>query len=84
MYLVTTTWFVLLSVIISLFLSSLTMLEIYQALMINYSGWISIHFVPYIYPLMVVMILGAYAVVALLQFRKIKKIPMDEALKNVE
>lgn len=84
LYLVTTTWFVLLSVIISLFLSSLTMLEIYQALMINYSGWISIHFVPYIYPLMVVMILGAYAVVALLQFRKIKKIPMDEALKNVE
>lgn len=84
LYLITTTWFVLFSIIISLFLSSVTMLEIYQALMINYNGWISIYYSPEVYPIMVFMVLGAYALVALVQFRKIKKIPMDEALKNVE
>ena len=84
LYLITTTWFVLFSIIISLFLSSVTMLEIYQALMINYNGWISIYYSPQVYPIMVLMVLGAYALVALVQFRKIKKIPMDEALKNVE
>ena len=38
----------------------------------------------YLYPIMFAMMMAAYLVVALLQFRKIKKIPMDQALKNVE
>lgn len=33
---------------------------------------------------MFLIIMATYVVVALLQFRKIKKIPMDQALKNVE
>jgi len=33
---------------------------------------------------MYLMGLAAYAVIAVLQFRHIQKIPMDEALKNVE
>ena len=52
--------------------------------MINYNGWISIYYSPQVYPIMVFMVLGAYALVALVQFLRIKKIPMDEALKNVE
>lgn len=35
-------------------------------------------------PKMFIMGMGVYAVIALLQFMKIKKVPMDEALKNVE
>ena len=39
---------------------------------------------PAIYGKMYLMGLAAYAVIAVLQFRHIQKIPMDEALKNVE
>ena len=39
---------------------------------------------PAVYPEMFAMGMGAYVLVALLQFRRIKKIPMDVALKNVE
>lgn len=48
------------------------------------SIWISFYVLPSIYPKMFIMGMGVYAVIALLQFMKIKKVPMDEALKNVE
>lgn len=41
-------------------------------------------FEPVVYPEMFAMGMGAYILVAILQFRRIRKIPMDIALKNVE
>ena len=48
------------------------------------SGWIALYIAPKIYVKMFVIGLVTYAVVALLEYRKIQKVPMDEALKNVE
>lgn len=84
LYLMSTTWVVLLSTIVGLAASSLMLLEIYKIFMMSYSGWISLSMDMTLYPLMVIMMMAAYGAVATLQFRKIKKIPMDEALKNVE
>ncbi|MBR2595845.1 MAG: ABC transporter permease [Solobacterium sp.] len=48
------------------------------------TGWIPIHLRPVIYVRMFAMGLATYAVVALLEYRRIRKVPMSEALKNVE
>lgn len=84
LYLLATTWIVLVSVVISLVFSTLFMKIIYRSFMMQFNGWLSCYIAPKIYPMMFGMMMVAYLVVALLQFRRIKKIPMDEALKNVE
>ncbi|MBP3703716.1 MAG: ABC transporter permease [Lachnospiraceae bacterium] len=84
LYLATTSIIVAISVIGSLFLATIVILMIYRILMMNFNGWITCYLAPGLYPQMVLMILVAYAFVAWLQFKKIKKVPMDEALKNVE
>ena len=48
------------------------------------SGWITLWIDPMIYVEMFVIGAVTYAVVAALEYRKIQKVPMDEALKNVE
>lgn len=52
--------------------------------MMEFNGWLTLYYSPDIYPKMFVMIMVSYAVVAATQYHKIQKIPMDEALKNVE
>ena len=46
--------------------------------------WIALWIDPKIYLEMFVIGIGTYAAVSLLEYRRIRKIPMDEALKNVE
>lgn len=48
------------------------------------SGWITMWVDPMIYVKMTAIGIVAYAVVAVLEFRRIRHVPMDEALKNVE
>lgn len=84
LYLVATTWVVILSVVISLFVSTWLIDSIYRMMMKGYSGWLTFYVKPAIYGQMFVIVMAVYCLVALLQFRKIQKIPMDEALKNVE
>ena len=84
LYLLSTTWVVLVSVLISFAVSTWFMISIYRVFMMQFSGWLNCYIAPEIYPEMFIMLLFAYGVVALLQFRRIKRIPMDEALKNVE
>ncbi len=48
------------------------------------SGWIPVYINPNIYLKMIGLGFGTYLLVAYLEYRKIKKIPMEEALKNVE
>lgn len=84
LYLTSTTWMVVLSTLLSLVLSTLVIDVLYRAVMSGYPGWLSMYIAPWIYPAMFAIGMAAYAIVAMLQFRKIKQIPMDEALKNVE
>ena len=58
---------------------------IYRAMLIDMlSGWMPIYMAPWIFPLMFALSFTCYLVISLLQMKRIKKIPMDEALKNVE
>ena len=84
LYLTVTTWIVVISVILGEAIATETINVIYRARMSDYSGWLSIYYDPNIYWKILLMVLAAYFVVALFCLRKIRKIPMDEALKNVE
>ena len=84
LYLVSTTWVVVFSVLASFFIDTELIKEIYVFMMSEYSGWLTLYIEPAIYGKMFVLGMLVYALVAVLQFRSIKKLPMDEALKNTE
>lgn len=84
LYLTSTTWIVVLSIGLSLLIATEVIRVIYVFMMAEFSGWLSFYIEPSIYPKMFGMGFSAYFLVALLQFRRIKRIPMDAALKNVE
>lgn len=84
LYLMSTAWVVVISVAASLLLATAVMEKLFFYFMQDYGGWISCYIAPEIYWEMAVMNLAVFAVVAAIQFRKIRKIPMEEALKNVE
>ena len=85
LYILATTIMVVISVLISLYLSTLVIVYLWRTMIASrISGWISLNYEKTIYLEMVIYILGAFAVVAALEMRKIKKIPMTDALKNVE
>jgi len=48
------------------------------------TGWITFYIDPKIFVEMFVIGVAAYAIVAAIEYRRIRKVPMDEALKNVE
>ena len=61
------------------------MVRIFKAMLRQMmSGWLVIWLDPSVYFKMFAMGVVTYAVVAFIEYRRIRKIPMDEALKNVE
>ena len=48
------------------------------------SGWIPFYVGPWIYPTIIIMGLAVYLVVSLFEMKQIRRIPMGEALKNVD
>ncbi len=84
LYLLATSIVVILSILISLALATKIISLIYRAFMVDFGGWLTCYFAPWIYPAIFFMLLLAYGAVAILQFQKIRKIPMDLSLKNVE
>ena len=84
LYLVATSWVVLLAVIISFVLVTELIQLIFVAFMKGYSGWIPFGISTITYIQCFVLAILSYLVVAVMQMHKIGKIPMDEALKNVE
>ena len=85
LYLSSTTVMVAVVTLLDILLSYLSIKVIYRAMLIDIlSGWMPIYMAPWIFPLMFVLSFTCYLVISLLQMKRIKKIPMDEALKNVE
>lgn len=85
LYLSSTTVMVAVVTLLDILLSYLSIKVIYRAMLIDMlSGWMPIYMAPWIFPLMFVLSFTCYLVISLLQMKRIKKIPMDEALKNVE
>lgn len=86
LYIVSTAIVVIISILISLPLSNLIIKSIYVVIMSSFSGsgWVDYYIAPHLFLEMFLMGIAAYAIVGALQFRKVSKIPMDEALKNAE
>ena len=84
LYVTSTTIVVVIPVIINIMLSVVIMNWLFRVFMEQMSGWISCYYAPYVFVLMFVLNVGVYALISVFMMYKIKKIPMDEALKNVE
>lgn len=84
LYLVSTTWVVVISIVLSLFLTTIVMDKLFYAFMQGYGGWFDLYIAPSVYGKMFIMNLFAFSIVAIIQYWKIKKIPLEEAMKNVE
>lgn len=84
LYLVATSWVVLLAVLISFVLVTELIRQIFVAFMKGYSGWIPFGISKETYVQCFILAIVSYLVVVAMQMHRIKKVPMDEALKNVE
>lgn len=85
LYIVSTLVVVAVCILISMPIVYEGLVYIFRWMLINsMSGWIPIYLGKSIYVKMFIMGVVSYGVVALLEYRRIQKIPMDTALKNVE
>ena len=84
LYLLSTTMFLVLADAVSVVLGALVMREAWKAIMFSYSGWFTFVIEPAGYVKMFAFVLIGYLIVMFFDFRRIKRIPMEEALKNIE
>ena len=85
LYIMSTMVVVVIELLLSLPIETVVMNVIFRVMMMeSLTGWITLWIDPKIYVEMFLTGFIIYGVVALLEYRKIKKVPMDEALKNVE
>lgn len=85
LYIMSTSIVVVLFILISLPLElKIMQILFWEMMMTSISGWITFYVDPKIFVEMFVIGVAAYAVVAAFEYRRIRRVPMDEALKNVE
>lgn len=85
LYIWSTTIVVIICLLLSLPIEKAIMGVVFREMMLSsVSGWIALWIDPKIYLEMFLIGIGTYAVVSLLEYRRIRRIPMDEALKNAE
>ena len=84
LYLHATTFVVVSSMLLTYLVATPVMVYLYHYFMQKIKGWLNIWIGFDTYVWMFVIGVLSYSFVALFQYRKIKKIPMDEALKSVE
>ncbi len=85
LYIWSTTIVVVICLLLSLPIEKAIMGVVFREMMLSsVSGWIALWIDPKIYLKMFLIGISTYAVVSLLEYRRIRRIPMDEALKNAE
>jgi putative ABC transport system permease protein len=85
LYMMATSIVVVLCLLISLPIEYMVMAYLFREIMISsISGWIPLYVPSVVYVKMMALGIGTYLIVALFEYRKIQKVPMDAALKNVE
>ncbi|MBQ9719587.1 MAG: ABC transporter permease, partial [Oscillospiraceae bacterium] len=57
---------------------------IYYAMMKEYAGWLTFYVVPWVYPVSFAFGAVGFALVSVLLMRRVRKIPLAIALKNIE
>lgn len=85
LYILPTSAMVVLFLLLSLPIEYHIMVYLFRAVMMSsISGWITFYVDPNIYIQMFALGVSTYGAVALMELLRIRRIPMDEALKNVE
>lgn len=85
LYIMSTSIVVILCLLLSLPLEGVIMEKLFTEMVAAMmSGWITYYVPPVIYGKMFLLGLVTYLAVAALEYRKIRRVPMSEALKNVE
>ncbi len=84
LYLLSTSIVMVVIDLCSVGLGALVMKQAWKLIMRSYSGWFSFVMQPVDYVKMFVFVLTGYLIVMFFDFFRIRRIPMDEALKNVE
>ncbi len=84
LYMLSTTIVLVIADAVSVILGTLTMGVAWKAIMRSYSGWFEFVITPVGYFKIFAFVLLGYLLVMFFDFIRIKKIPMDIALKNVE
>ena len=84
LYLVLTTWMVLIFSVGSAFLGVAGLEILWRSILYDMDGWLPVYMDPASYAGMIALVFAGYLVVLAIDYRRIKRIPMDEALKNVE
>lgn len=84
LYIVSTAVVTLISIILSLPICYYGVLAIWRPMLQSFTGWLPYYISPYIYPEMIISGVVCFGLVSLLNFRRIKKMPMDKVLKNTE
>ena len=84
LYLLSTTIVLVVIDVASVILGVVIMKVVWRIMLFSYSGWYAFRISTMGYVKMFLFILIGYLLVMVLDFRRIKHIPMDQALKNVE
>ena len=85
LYILSTSLVVILCLLISLPIETTVMEVLFREMMLSsISGWITLWIDPMIYVKMFVAGFITYSVIAMLEYRRIRRVPMSEALKNAE
>ena len=84
LYLLSTTIVLLVIDLISVILGGIIMKTVWRIMLFSYSGWYAFRLSTTGYVKMYLFILIGYLLVMGLDFARIKRIPMEQALKNVE
>lgn len=85
LYILSTSLVVILCLLISLPIEMTVMEVLFREMMLSsISGWITLWIDPMIYVKMFVAGFITYSVIAMLEYRRIRRVPMSEALKNAE
>lgn len=84
LYLLSTTIFLVIADAVSVFCGVFVMEQAWKAIMFDYSGWFTFMLEPIGYVKMFLFVFIGYLVVMCYDFKRIKKIPLEEALKNME
>lgn len=84
LYMIPTAFIVLLFTLLGFGAGYFILIYVFRAFMLQMDGWFTFYMSTKSMAMSIVYMLVGYAAVSVIDFIRIKKIPMDEALKNVE
>ena len=84
LYLISSFWVVVISSILAMAINTLLFQLILVIFLKGYGGWFNLEISFSLYMQMFGLMVGTYLITALLQYFKIRRIPLTDALKNVE